>query len=157
MARDLIVFLDFDGVTHPDFHVVDALFGRLPLIEGVLREFDTPRIVISSSWRTIHSLGVLREFFSADMASRVIDVTPVMEAQRYNERWLPVLSQHFDRQLECEAWLQRNRPRGTPWLALDDWPYWFEPQCPHLLLTDPSQGFQPTDAPRLRAMIEGRL
>ena len=151
----MIVFLDFDGVTHPATCQVDALFGRLPLIEAVLREFDAPRIVISSSWRVFHTLGEMREFFSADMAERVIDVTPVLE--RLDDGWLPDPSQRFERQWECEAWLQRNHLQGTPWLALDDWPYGFEPQCPHLLRTDPDQGFGPGDAPRLRAMIEERL
>ncbi len=153
----MIVFLDFDGVTHPAPCRVDALFGRLPLIEAVLREYDAPRIVISSSWRAVHSLGVLREVFSVDLAERVIDVTPLMQAERLDDRWRPDPSQRFERQWECEAWLHRNRPRGASWLALDDWPYGFEPQCPHLLLTDSSQGFQPADAPRLRTMIKERL
>lgn len=153
----MIVFLDFDGVTHSTPCQVDALFGRLPLIEAVLREFETPRIVISSSWRVVHSLGALREFFSPDLAARVIGVTPVMEAERLDEHWLPNPSQHFERQWECETWMQEHRPRGTPWLAIDDRPYWFAPQCPHVLVTDPGSGFQPDDAPRLRAMIEERL
>ncbi len=152
----MIMFLDFDGVSHPTPCQVDALFGRLPLIEAVLREFDAPRIVISSSWRVVHSLGVLREFFAADLAARVIDVTPNMEAERLEGNWRPDPSQRFERQWECEAWLQRNRPQGTPWLALDDWPYGFEPQCPHLLVTNPDSGFAPGDAPRLRAMLEER-
>ncbi|MDR3453338.1 MAG: HAD domain-containing protein [Rhodoferax sp.] len=151
----MIVFLDFDGVTHPEPCEVDALFVRLPLIEAVLREFDLPRIVISSSWREVHPLGELLEFFSADLAPRVLDVTPLLE--RLNDRWLPGQSQRFERQNECERWMRENRPWGTPWLAIDDRAHWFEPQCQHLLLTDPDHGFLPGDAPRLRAMIQERL
>ena len=153
----MIVFLDFDGVTHPTPCQVDALFAQLPLIEAVLREFDAPRIVISSSWRVVHSLGVLREFFSPDLAARVIGVTPVMEAERVDQGWLPGPAQRFERQWECETWMHRNRPQGASWLALDDWPYGFEPKCPHLLLTNPESGFAPDDAPRLRALLEERL
>jgi len=32
----IILFLDFDGVTHPDFGPVDKLFTLMPLIEEVL-------------------------------------------------------------------------------------------------------------------------
>lgn len=34
----MILFLDFDGVTHPEFCSYDDYFCRLPLIEEVLRE-----------------------------------------------------------------------------------------------------------------------
>lgn len=152
----MIVFLDFDGVTHSETSSTEPLFGRLPLIEAVLREFETVRIVISSSWRVHHSLDVMREFFSLDMAQRVIDVTPIMEEDG-GDGGVVIVPDRFERQQECEAWLEKNRPRGTSWLAIDDWPYGFEPQCPHLLLTDPDQGFAPDDAPRLREMIEERL
>ncbi|QDL36465.1 HAD domain-containing protein [Rhodoferax sediminis] len=151
----MIVFLDFDGVTHPEPCEVDALFGRLPLIEEVLREFDATRIVISSSWREVHPLGELLEFFSKDLAERVIDVTPGLE--RLDNGWLPGQSRRFERQRECEHWMRQNRPWDTPWLAIDDRAHWFEPQCRHLLLTDHRQGFAVDDAPRLRAMIEERL
>lgn len=152
----MIVFLDFDGVTHPEFCDVDALFGRLPLIEAVLREFETVRIVISSSWRVHHSLDVMREFFSPDMAQRVIDVTPIKEEEA-RDGGVVVVPNRFERQLECEAWLEKNRPRGTPWLAIDDMPYLFKPQCPHLLPTHPLSGFTQDDATLLRAMIKERL
>ena len=151
----MIVFLDFDGVTHPEPCGVDALFGRLPLIEAVLLEFAAPRIVISSSWRQVHSLDELRAFFSADMAARVIDVTPILEW--LDDDSLPGQLPRFERQWECEHWMRENRPSGAPWLAIDDRAHWFRPQCPHLLLTDPHHGFQPDDAARLRAMIKERL
>ena len=51
----MILFLDFDGVLHPEGedHIfkggVDFCF--LPRLEALLREFPQVKIVISSSWR----------------------------------------------------------------------------------------------------------
>jgi hypothetical protein len=59
-----ILFLDFDGVTHPDPHEAEELFTRLPLIEEVLRGFAACMIVISSNWRDSHPLEEMREFFA---------------------------------------------------------------------------------------------
>ena len=51
----LILFLDFDGVLHPEGedHILNggADFCFLPRLEALLREFPWVKIVISSSWR----------------------------------------------------------------------------------------------------------
>jgi hypothetical protein len=153
-----IVFLDFDGVTHPDPCEAGQLFRRLPLIEEVLRGFESCRIVISSSWRVVHRLDEMRRFFAADMQSRVIDVTPQYPGPNgLGERDFEPLSAH--RQWECEAWLRdkgrlvpdRRTPAG--WIAIDDRDYWFRAGCGNLLVTDAATGFGPDDAVRLRAML----
>ena len=78
----MIVFLDFDGVVHPQGHATRAsAFCRLPLIEEVFREFALVSIVISSAWRMRdkHPDGALldlRQYFSPDIAERVVGVTP---------------------------------------------------------------------------------
>lgn len=69
------LFLDFDGVTHPDPCLAEGAFCQLPLIEDVLLEFPSVEIVISSSWRDHHSIEELREFFALEIRSRVIAVT----------------------------------------------------------------------------------
>jgi hypothetical protein len=71
----MVIFLDFDGATHPDRCFADNLFCRMPLIEEVLHEFPRVKIVISSSWRERYSLDDMRGFFDAGMQDRVIDVT----------------------------------------------------------------------------------
>jgi Swiss Army Knife RNA repair-like protein len=153
-----IVFLDFDGVTHPDPCESGQLFRRLPLIEEVLRGFEACQIVISSSWRVVHRLDEMRGYFAADMRRRVIDVTPEYRAR--NGLGDPDLGH---RQWECEAWLRstrlrlpQNRRAGPAWIAIDDRDYWFRPGCGNLLLTDATTGFGPDDAVRLRAMLKQR-
>jgi len=65
-----ILFLDFDGVTHPDGCRADDLFCQLPLIEGVLQRRPGVQVVISSSWRETRSLDVLRRYFRQDLRER---------------------------------------------------------------------------------------
>ena len=103
---DCIVFLDFDGVTHPDPCEMGRLFTKLPLIEAVLRRFDACKIVISSSWRVVHPLDEMREYFAVDMQSHVIGVTPQQRA------W--DLMPSYSRQWECEAWLRSDRRLDSP-------------------------------------------
>lgn len=142
-----IVFLDFDGVTHPEVCKTEKLFTCLPLIESVLRRHPQAEIVISSSWREHHPLQALRGFFCEDMAARVVGCTPITPR-------LPVepAAQHV-RESECRAWLAAHRP-GHPWIAIDDVPWLFSPGCPHLLLTHHRTGFTATDAAHLQSVLE---
>ena len=47
----MIVFLDFDGVLHPEPSLAKDAFCRLPLIEEILQDFPQVQIVVSSAWR----------------------------------------------------------------------------------------------------------
>ena len=116
----MIVFLDFDGVTHAFFPRKDLtddenqLFYFLPRIEEVFREFEEVKVVISSSWRLLaYSLDDLRSNFSVDMRDRVIGVTPQIKLNA-NDGW------EGCRQREVELYLSQNQLEGTPWVALDD-------------------------------------
>ena len=121
----------------------------------MLREHPEVDIVISSSWRLEFSLEQLRGHFSADIASRVVGVTPSNKQPGVN--WLPAGTGRHEREAECEAWMRENRDWGTPWLALDDRAHWFRPDCGDLLLTESKIGFQETDQNVLRAMLRERL
>ena len=147
----MILFLDFDGVTHAEPCFQENVFCRLPLIESILRERELRdiQIVISSSWREHHSLDDMREFFSQDIQGRVVGVTP--------DIWDPALPQAFVREHECLKWLAENRPTGERWLAIDDRPLWFQANCQNLFLTDTMQGFQPKQMGSLRDMLWERL
>ena len=83
-----ILFLDFDGVTHPDPCGKDSFFCQLSLIEDVLREYQHVAVVISSSWRYEHRLPELQAFFAPDIRTRIIDVAPsIVRADA--EGWIP--------------------------------------------------------------------
>ena len=149
MNTPFIVFLDFDGVTHPQNCTSEQLFSCLPLIEDVLRHHLQAEIVISSSWREPHNLKELREFFSHDIAPRVVGSTPVASRSGLAPAATKV------RQLECLAWREENR-LGQPWLAIDDTSWNFEVGCPNLLLTNPRTGFTEAEARFLHTVLQGR-
>ena len=151
-----ILFLDFDGVTHPDPCHKDEYFRQLPLVEDVLREHPHVNVVISSSWRYDHRLSELQAFFSSDVRTRVIDVTPSV-ARTDDEGWIPQdLLQHH-REWECRKWIRQHRPPDTPWLVIDDAAEWFTPECAHLLTTQSELGFQSEQIPLLDRMIKDRF
>ena len=150
-----ILFLDFDGVTHPDPCRKEEFFGQLPLIENVLREYRQVDIVISSSWRYDHSLPELQAYFSSDMRARVIDVTPTV-ARTDDEGWIPRHLLQHHREWECRKWMRQHRPLDAPWLTIDDMADWFLPDSANLLTTQSGCGFQPEQACVLREMIRER-
>lgn len=108
----MILFLDIDGVLHPDPPQPDQRLRSLPRLVGVLRNFPRLEVVISSLWREHFSLDDLRELFPADLRARVIGVTPIAERI---EGWLPAR-----REGEILDWLEASGRAAEPWLALDD-------------------------------------
>lgn len=148
-----VLFLDFDGVTHPEPCFDAQAFCCLHLIEAVLRDHPGVEVVISSSWRDHHPLDELRGFFSADIGLRVVGVTPSIKVP--DSSWLPGQVSKFERQWECESWLRQHRP-GAPWVAIDDRPYWFEPNCSNLLVTARDVGFRLDHAAELDRMLKER-
>lgn len=142
-----IVFLDFDGVTHPEVCKGEQLFNCLPLIERVLRHHRQVEVVISSSWREHHPLSELSARFSHDIGDRVVGCTPVVPIDRAQ----PAPSQV--RELECRTWLTLHRP-DHPWIAIDDVSWLFQPGCPNLLLTNQRTGFTRNNAEFLHSLLE---
>lgn len=142
-----IVFLDFDGVTHPEVCKVEQLFTCLPLIEGVLRHHTRVEVVISSSWREHHPLGALRTRFSRDIGERVARCTPVAHRDSAQP------AQSHVRELECRTWLALHRP-DHPWIAIDNVPWLFQPGCPNPLLTNHRTGFTRNNAEFLHSLLE---
>lgn len=151
-----ILFLDFDGVTHPDPCRKEAFFCQLPLIEDVLRENKHVDVVISSSWRYDHRLPELQAYFSSDIRTLVIDVTPSV-ARTDDEGWIPPHLLQHHREWECRKWIRQHCPMDTPWLAIDDVSDWFLPGCADLLSTRSELGFQSDQASKLSEMLKLRL
>lgn len=145
----MILFLDFDGVLHPEpCYDQENLFCHLPKLEKVLSDFPQVRIVISSTWRENRSLETLRSFFSAANRNRIIDVTP---SWRDHPELLEVIG--YQRQTEIEAWLRSSSEPWLTWVAIDDKPFLFRPFLKNLIKTNSETGFDLEAENKLRAHL----
>lgn len=145
-ANPMILFLDFDGVLHPK-GAGQQHFTRLPLLETFLRkpEFATVRVVISSTWRDAYSLSELRNFFSPDIAARIIGTTKTLDDY----------ATEYERGEEIEAWLESNG--ATHWVALDDDKEGFTRRLHNrLAFCDGRDGLQESDLIKLREFLLDR-
>jgi hypothetical protein len=150
----VILFIDFDGVLHPEnLSSRQPLLSQLPLLEGVLREFPTVEVVISSTWRLKWpdphlATSELRKHFSLDIAPRVVGVTP--NHLTLDGKLAPDGLSLYHRHWEIEMWLRTHRVPGTPWVALDDRAYSFKPFLKNLMEIDPTTGLTVEDLQELR-------
>ena len=138
----MLVFLDFDGVlrrhsSSPRGVDVDCL-NRF---ESAVRKYAAARIVISSSWRLVTPLAMLRTYFSADVGFRIDGVTP----QAFDDR-------PHARYREIRTYLKRRNEEHTPWIAIDDFAPHFPSGAP-LLLVDGNQGFDAQCAAKLTSFL----
>ena len=147
----MILFLDFDGVLHPEGegHLPDdgSDFCFLPRLEALLREFPHVRIVISSSWRERLAYPTLLKPFSEDIRARIIGATPPREFG------LPHPFAHREGQIL--AWLQLHDAVDGPWVALDDAEWQFDRCKDHLVVCGSFVGFDDKASAELRARFEG--
>ncbi|WP_241027082.1 HAD domain-containing protein [Variovorax sp. RKNM96] len=124
----MILFLDFDGVLHPEGEDNTlnggADFCFLPRLEALLREFRDVKVVISSFWREQVLYKTLLNPFSSDIRARILGAT------------LPsgfgLPPPYRKREGEILAWLQIHDAVDEPWVALDD-AYWQFDHCKDIL------------------------
>lgn len=131
----MLIFLDFDGVLHPDGCNPSSYFSCAPLLEAVLRQSADFEVVISSSWRHSRPFDELVQLFSADVRRYFVGVTP---DSRYVE--MPVALGLYPRQAEIEVWLRENARATDMWVAIDDRPWLFKPFFAQLIKTHPDHG-----------------
>ena len=133
----MIVFLDFDGVTHPVSGSTPFRPDCLEALSCATSELNT-HIVITSSWRLEYNLDELKLLLGDELGSRVIDVTPELDQD-------PFL--HWPRAREVLKWLIQNRMHDKPWVAIDD----EEGNYPagYSYITDRQTGFTNRDIPLL--------
>jgi hypothetical protein len=127
-----VLFIDFDGVMHPELCHESSYFIHRDNFEAVIREFPNIEIVISSTWRHNRSLPTLKALFSEDIATQVVDTTP-MYAQL---ECVPETLVGYEREAECRAWLRQNGRDFQNWLALDDRAWNFRPFNRNAFLVD---------------------
>lgn len=129
----MILFLDFDGVTHPECADSDQLFSCTGQLWEILRASPDVQVVFSTSWREIHQPEELLDFTTfgggENLAHRFIGATPMI----VREQGAFIHGQVYKREDECREWLRNNGGVKQPWLALDDTEFWFREQNLYLV------------------------
>ena len=146
-----ILFVDFDGVLHPELCHESKHFMHRDTFEDVVRAFPDIGLVISSTWRLKRPLHMLKDMFSEDVAARVIGTTPL-----YAElEDVPDRLEGYQREAECRFWLRQNGRATQKWLALDDRSWNFRPFNRNVFLVDGQVGLDALAAQNLVVRING--
>lgn len=146
----MILFLDFDGVLHPQYEdqpvPADVAFCHLARFESIMRDFPQVEIVISSTWREQFSLDELRAWFSADVAVRITDTT-LLQKQLASPRMVEL------REWEIVTWLTTHGRQDESWIALDDSAWQFKHHRDHLVTCTGYVGLDASAESRLRTAL----
>lgn len=145
----MILFLDFDGVLHPDpCPEAGRLFEHAPRLEQVLSDFPEVCVVLSTSWRTVRTIDDLVANLPAGLRLRVVGVTPTLANFQPPAHLVP-----YPRHAECVRWMQQRGQVERDWLALDDRSYWFAPYCENLIECHPGRGLTDDVVAYLRSAL----
>ena len=135
LCLDRILFLDFDGVLHPEGAPPEMEFMYAQNLSQVILNADPSGdlpIVISSMWRFHEDLPALRSHLAPGIARQIVGVTPDLYTPEPAKRGLGGVIDGA-RQREIEHWIQVHSPHAQ-WLAVDDRKDAFHADCPHLFL-----------------------
>jgi hypothetical protein len=121
------LFLDFDGVLHPNLPQPGQHMTKLPLLAAALQG-TAVQIVISSSWRFHHDLDALCASFPDELRQRVVGITGEPHVGRH-ARW------H-----EITHYVRTHRLRN--WRSLDDSRFDFPNPCEELIWCEGSRGLE---------------
>jgi hypothetical protein len=159
----MILFLDFDGVLHPDavylrlngeieLRAPGALFMWAPALADALEAHPQIHIVLSTSWARNLGYHTARKALPVELRQRVIGATWHSAMGRGWPDYIPWDDQTRFQQIA--AYLSRLEA-PMPWLAIDDdaegWP---ETQREHLIQTEPMRGLS---APEARHELADKL
>lgn len=148
-----ILFLDFDGVLHPEHCHESKHFCCLPFLEDAARQVPECKVVITSTWRLEQPFEALLQRFSPDVAAMIEGVTP-----RYGDLTnVPNTLVGYEREAECHAWLRANDVPHLSWLAVDDRAWLYRPFCKSLFLVDGRTGLTYTMGVRLANYLQHLL
>lgn len=140
----ITVFLDFDGVLHPQGGTTDRLFEKANLLQICLQQVEHVEVVISSFWAEYHPLEDMWDFFEEQpyLHRLIVGCTLQKGNPKVDFGDMPL------RESQCRNWLIANQREPHRWLAIEDDPLSFKAR-ENVVFTDPRQGFRTRDAERL--------
>ena len=150
--KNKYLFLDFDGVLHPDRYSLsnydpdrvfrnNEIFSQAPILAALLTEYPC-QVIISSSWRFTHSLDEMKEKLPKGIAKNVAGVTGdayIGPHPRYNE---------------IKEYLIKHNKSFFSWRALDDAKLEFPNGCTDLILCDPNTGIATKQIEELKKWLQ---
>ena len=158
----MIIFLDYDGVLHPDeaYHSRRGvilrcdghnLFEHAQLLTDLLNPYPDVKIVLSTSWVWVFGFDEARARLPKQLQAKVKGATWHSQMED-RHMWM-----HYSRHSQIDSYVKRHFP--TNWIALDnddtDWP---EGKRHHLVHTDDWSGIGDAAAQNeLIAKIEEKL
>lgn len=135
-----LLFLDFDGVLHPNGATAPACFSRAAALTRVLDAAPEAHVVVSSSWRFHHTGQELLAAMPSALAARVVACTG------------PALPGRHQRHREIVVFIERHA-RCHPWRALDDATCEFPTACPELIACNGGIGLEASQLTALEAWL----
>ena len=139
-----LLFLDFDGVLHPNFVSEQNYFCRLDLLmETFGSNTKGLEVIISSSWRFHYPFDEILGYFPEVMQKLIFGATPEVEPGRHQ------------RYREICAYLSQYK-KTPDWRALDDDILGFPKNCTQLITCDHRVGFDSEAAQLLQHWLEGK-
>lgn len=148
-----IIFLDFDGVLNTDDFINKVLIeqhqndcrdvaphlliipNKIEILNEIIAKTNT-NIVVSSTWRKLHDLNVLRNIFKRlNCIGEIIDVTPIIKADP-NDLW-PRWIRRGD---EIDKWFKDHIKEIESFVIVDDIDDFYEDQRIRFVQTDCNEG-----------------
>ncbi|MDM4765245.1 HAD domain-containing protein [Pelomonas sp. SE-A7] len=136
-----LLFLDFDGVLHPNGAAPAVWFKQAGPLMALLHRWPTLDVVISSSWRFHHEWKDLLDLLPTALAERAQGCTGAAHTG--------ALARHTE---ILNYWQEHGG--GRPWLALDDSVWEFPVHCDRLIACDGALGLRPAQLLQLEAWLE---
>jgi hypothetical protein len=169
--RAVVLYLDFDGVLHPDdvrliknqpvlFRDGMNLFEWAPLLEEALVPFPTVRVVLSTAWVRVKSFGYAKKQLPDGLQKRVVGATWHSQMRHgagwYSKYHNPWADKTRHSQIVEDA---LRRGLGTRWVAVDDdHEGWNPALLDNFVQCDPLLGLaEPGKRLELQTKLEGLL
>lgn len=167
-SRPAVLYLDFDGVLHPEdvclvknkpvlFRDGMSLFEWAPLLENALEPFPDVRVVLSTTWVRVKSFAYAKKQLPDGLQKRVVGATWHSQ-MRHGAGWYSKYHNPWSDKTRHSQIVEDalRRRLGNRWVALDDdREGWNPDMLDNLVSCDPMLGLaEPGKSLELQTKLE---
>ncbi|WP_172840258.1 HAD domain-containing protein [Solemya pervernicosa gill symbiont] len=138
----ILLFLDFDGVTHPRTGSQAFLPTCMTALRNAISNYDI-HIVVSSTWRETNRMHELVDYL-LPLQKPAVGITPVI-----NDRFLSAVRHH-----EIIKYLIDTEQQSRRWYTIDDCPGFFPSPSESVYFTNPRTSFNEDDMPNFKKLLK---